>query len=149
MALNNKPYLTILMLIIVTHFFSCKESSVDLPNVENCENYYYEDCNTIEPVEGSVRLNFSINKQIHMVVFDVYKGYVDEGNLFFSDTSWNSNIEYIMPINQYYSVKATYLINGISLKVIDGGELKNYSKQVCDSTCWAADELTLDLSIHQ
>ena len=149
MAVNYKIYLSILITVFLLLLFSCKQASSDLPNVQDCENYYYEDCNTIEPIEGSVHLKFSINQKIHSVIFDVYKGYVDEGNLFFSDTSYDSEVDYIMPVDQYYSVKAKYIINGVSLKVIDGGELRKTSKQVCDSTCWATNELKLDLSIHQ
>jgi len=149
MAINFKTFLSITAVLFLFHLYSCTENNTDLPNVEDCENYYYEDCNTVEPIEGSVHLKFSINQKIHSVVFDVYKGYADEGNLFFSDTSYDSEVDYIMPIDQYYSVKAKYIINGVSLKVIDGGELRKKSKQVCDSTCWATNELKLDLSIHQ
>lgn len=126
---------------------SCEADDIDLPEVEDCSNYMYEDCNSVEPIDGIARFFFSINEQNSFVVFDVYLGNVDDGNWFFRDTSWNSTVEYVLSVDQYYSVKATYNANGKSLKVIDGGEIRKYSKVVCDSTCWDISELELDISI--
>ncbi|RLD66969.1 MAG: hypothetical protein DRI84_03630 [Bacteroidetes bacterium] len=149
MVVKLKYVLVFVLFGFLSYLYSCERGGADLPNVEDCENYYYEDCNTVEPFEGNLTLIFSINQQVHSVTFEVYKGNVDDGNLFFSDTSWNSSVDYIVPTNEYYSVKATYQVNGKQLHVIDGGSLRKFSRLVCDSTCWAVDDLSLDLSIQQ
>lgn len=148
MALRNLR-LTILGLLIIQIGLSiaCKNDTYDLPYAEDCENYDYYDCNTTEPQEASMFLNFSINSQVEFVVFDVFKGYTDDDNLFFTDSCWTSQIEYYMPVNQYYSVRATYHIDGKTIKVIDGDELKTKSAKVCDSTCWSVNTLDLNLTL--
>jgi hypothetical protein len=145
MAVIMKRIFWLLLLL----FTSCEQEKVDLPNVEDCDHYYYEDCNTQEPFESGVRFDFSINRQTHFVVFEVYKGTVDEGSLFFTDTAFDASVTYIMPVNEYYSAIATYQVDGKTIKVIDGGNLVKQGKTVCDSTCRGVNELVLDLSIRQ
>lgn len=149
MVIKIKYSYFIILLASLSLIYSCKQDEVDLPEVEDCTSYMYEDCNTVEPIDGIVRFFFSINQHNNYVIFDVYQGNVDDGNLYFRDTSWNSSLEYILPVEQYYSVKATYIVDGNSLKVVDGGKIRTYSSVVCDSTCWGMNKLELDLSIKQ
>jgi hypothetical protein len=135
--------------LVLLLFVSCEQNRVDLPDVADCEHYYYEDCNTQEPFEAEVKFLFSINRQTHFVIFEVYKGTVDEGTLFFTDTAVDASVSYIMPVGEYFSALATYQVDGKTIKVIDGGKLIKQGKTVCDSTCWGVNELVLDLSIRQ
>ena len=134
--------LTVILGLVV--LFSCEAESSDLPNVEDCEHYDYKDCNATQPYEASMTINFSITSQNKEVVFEVYKGYVDDNNLFFRDTSTVASLSYYMPVNEYWSVLAIYHRDGKTIKVIDGGKIKVHSKKVCDSTCWSVDDLVLD-----
>jgi len=131
----------------ILSFVACEATSSDLPNVDDCENYTYQDCNTTEPLEANLVINFSISSRNKSVVFEVYKGYVDDNNLYFRDTSWESSIEYSVPVNEYYSVMAIYHLDGKTIKVIDGGSIKTHSKKVCDSTCWSVKDLGLNAYI--
>lgn len=124
--------------------FSCDATRSDLPNVEDCEHYDYIDCNTIEPTEAEVLINFSISTKVKSVPFEVYKGYVDDHDLLFRDTAWSDQLSYYLPVNERWAVKAKYVLNGKITYVIDGGKLFKHSKKVCDSTCWSVDNLELD-----
>ena len=144
-ALRN--LLVVMATLMTLGLLSCNADSTDLSYVEDCENYNYKDCNTIEPIEASLFINFSISSKIKFVSFEVYKGYVDDNNLYFQDTSWNASMEYQMPVNEYWSVKATYHIDGKTIKVIDGGNIKVQSAKVRDSTCWSVNNLVLNAII--
>ena len=133
---------------MLTVLYSCKSGSSDLPDVEDCEHYDYADCNSVQPFEADVAFNFSISSKNKMVPFEVYKGYVDDNNLYFKDTSWSDRLIYQLPVNEYWSVKAAYKSGGKTVFVIDGGKLKVHSKKVCDSTCWSVDDLELDAIIN-
>ena len=148
MAVINFKYTRLLPLLLLFLFVRCAEDRVDLPDVEDCENYDYQDCNTTNPVDAEVKFNFSINKQIHYVSFEVYKGTIDDGTFFFADTAFSSDEYYMLPVDEYYSAIATYHLDGKVVKVIDGGKLRKSSKKVCDSTCWAVNKLSMDLILH-
>lgn len=142
-----KTFLVFSITVFVLGQYACKGGASDLPNVEDCENYDYQDCNTIQPFEAKMVINFSVSSKIKSVAFEVYKGYVDDNNLYFQDTAWDASKEYLMPVDEYWSVKATYHIDGKTIKVIDGGNIKVTNANVCDSTCWSVNELVLDAAI--
>ena len=137
-------WVLLLCFSMITLLFSCDASQSDLPDVEDCEHYDYKDCNTVEPYDAEMIINFSISSKTKYVPFEVYKGYVDDQVLLFRDTSWSDQLSYNMPVNERYSIKAKYKKDGKTIYVIDGGKLKVHSKKVCDSTCWSVDHLELD-----
>ncbi|RUA24106.1 MAG: hypothetical protein DSY76_08380 [Bacteroidetes bacterium] len=124
--------------------FSCDAVRSDLPNVEDCGTYDYNDCNTIQPTEAEVLINFSISSKVKYVPFEVYEGYVDDQVLRFRDTAWADQLSYYLPVDKRWSVKAKYLQNEKTIYVIDGGKLYTHHKKVCDSTCWSVDKLELN-----
>ena len=133
--------------VFTLSLFACEADSTDLPDVEDCENYDYQDCNTVQPFEAKMIINFSVSSKIKSVPFVVYKGYVDDNNIYFQDTAWDANVEYLMPVDEYWSIMATYKVDGKTIKVIDGGSIKVHSANVCDSTCWSVKDLVLDAII--
>ena len=146
----SKRLIYVLLLLLASGVWNaCTENSVELPDVEDCEHYSYSDCNTVEPVDAPVRFIFTINNQIHHVIFTVYRGTIDEGSVFFTDTTSDSDLDYYLDVNEYYSAIATYEVDGKQIKVVDGGKLVKASKKVCDSVCWNVNDLVLDLSIRQ
>ena len=132
--------------IFTLSLFACEEKTADFTAVD-CETYDYHNCNTLRPIEAKMLINFSVSSRIKSVPFIVYKGYVDDNNIYFQDTAWDASIEYLMPVNEYWSIMATYKIDGKTIKVIDGGSIKAHSSNVCDSTCWTVNELVLDAII--
>lgn len=123
----------------------CGKEYINEENID-CEYYDYTDCNTTEPVDGKVTLEFTISNSIRFVPYEVYIGNVDDGKLFFRDTAFNGTETFYLDLGEY-SVKAKYNIDGATKYVVDGGELEKWSQNVCDSTCWHQNELNLKLSI--
>jgi hypothetical protein len=142
-----KNILLMLLLGSLLALYSCKGSADDLPEVEDCDKYFYEDCNTIQPIEADMTIHFSINTHIKQVAFEVYKGYVDDNHLFFRDTTTNTSVTYRMPVDEYWSVLAIYQRDGKTIKVIDGDKIRVHSKKVCDSTCWSVSNIDLEVEL--
>ncbi len=117
-------------------------------NNEDCDTYNYYDCNTVEPFEAKLTMDFTISKNIRWVAFEIYKGRFDENNVIVRDTARNSTIEYTMPIPEYYSVRAIYKIDNKTIYTIDGVKMDKKSIQKCDSVCWQDADEKLDLRIH-
>lgn len=143
----RSSYLTLVLGMLILSLYACEPINSDFPYIEDCENYDYYDCNTSEPFESNLVLNFTMSSRIKFVAFEVYKGYVDDDHLYFCDTSWESSIEYRVPVDEYYSVMAIYHLDDKTIKVIDGGAIKTQSKRVCDSICWSVNELFLNVYI--
>lgn len=138
--------ITIFIASVIILFTAC-EKGYDSISEEDCDTYAYNDCITLEPIEAELKINFSINKNRQWVAFEIYEGSIDKGKVIVYDTSWNSELTYLMPIPQTYSVKATYINNGKTIFAIDGIEMKAKSVKKCDSTCWFLREYRLDLML--
>jgi len=132
------------LLAIIISFSTCKKTH---QSPDDCSNYDYHDCNTLEPTNSSLKMSFSLNSQIHSVPFVIYKGNVEDNSVLYHDTAFASEVIYSLDFGSY-SVKAEYHINGKTIYAIDGGKMIKWSNNVCDSTCWSADSLSLDLRIH-
>jgi len=136
--------LSLFTLLTIILFSSCEQTVSN----EDCETYNYYDCNTVEPFEAELKMSFTISKNIHSVAFEIYKGGFDENNVIVNDTAWDSSVTYNMPIPEYYSVRATYKVDGKTIYTIDGVKMDKNSVQKCDSICWKDANKELDLTIH-
>ena len=131
----------------VIFLFTACEKSYDTISDEDCDTYGYGDCITLAPIEAELKLNFSINKNRQWVAFEIYEGTIDQEKIIVYDTSWNSELTYVMAIPQTYTVKAYYSVSGKTIFAIDGMEMKAKSVQKCDSLCWLLREFRLDLML--
>ncbi len=138
----KKGLLIVLLLLLFS--VSCERISSE----EDCETYGYVDCNTEEPYEAEVTLEFSI-KGNELVPFEIIKGKVEDGTTIVYDTAEISEIVYILEIPQYYTVKATYKNGSTTIFAVDGVNMKARDIQKCDSLCWEMDDFRLDMTIEQ
>lgn len=132
------------LLFVVLSFSSCTK----VEDIPDCDIYNYADCNTLEPMNADMKINFTISKDIRWVAFEIYKGTVDEGEIIVYDTAWDSEITYFMPIPEYYSVRAKYQNGNTITYTVDGAKLDKNEVQKCDSICWEVSEVTLDLRVY-
>lgn len=132
----KKDYLKLLVFACIStclfvFFTQCDNDYVDPENV-NCN-----DCYTEKPELSALIINFSETIS-DSVLITVFRGYVNESML-----EWEGYVKsspfflYETPVDNYYSVKATYLKNGTSIQVVDADELKTqFVENVCDSDCF-------------
>ncbi|MFO7879043.1 MAG: hypothetical protein ACQES0_06230 [Bacteroidota bacterium] len=110
---------------------TCETDYVDYDNI-NCDECYVE-----KPGLSYLKINFSTNVN-DTVWFEVYRGYVDDSMLEWKGWATESPLYlYQTPVDNLYSVKATYLKDGASISVIDADELETHLiKNYCDEDCY-------------
>ena len=131
-------------MFILSLSISCEQDISD----EDCDTYGYADCNTEEPFEAELKLNFTINSNNKRVPFQIIDGRVDNGKIIVYDTAETSEIVYVMALPYYYSVKATYKSGDKTIFAIDGVNMKANSIEKCDSVCWNLPTFRLDLTLQ-
>ena len=134
-----------LILIILSASFSC--TKLDDTSPEDCSTYDFLDCNRTVPTLAEVSILFTHNATHKKVPFKIFKGYIDDGDILLSDTSNTNNITFYLPVNQYYTVEAEYIVNNEKIKAIDGYDFKNTSTLKCDSTCWSTNTKILRVNL--
>lgn len=120
-------------LIFVFFCFSCNyDGSIDYSNV-SCEDCYIE-----KPEKSYLEITFSddINDSVFI---EVFKGYVDDSP--YEWAGWITETSpfnlYETPVDNFYSVKATYFKDSTSISVVDADELETaFIKNYCDENCY-------------
>lgn len=125
----------ILYIIIFTTLIisACNQTYYD---DEDCYDYDYSDCNTIEPTEGDLNIRLTINKENPEVEIIVYKGKYETQDTISKSIINDPLFKLSVPLNHYYSVRAKYTVGEKTIYAIDGCEIKSKSNSVCDSVCW-------------
>ncbi|MGM0650636.1 MAG: hypothetical protein ACQES1_09045 [Bacteroidota bacterium] len=125
------PFLIAILIGICLSLTSCETDYVDYDNVD-CDDCYVE-----KPQYSYLRIDFSENIN-DTVWFEVYRGYVDQSLLDWSGWATESPLFlYQSPVDNFYSVKATYFKDSASISVIDADELKTHLiKDYCDEDCY-------------
>ncbi len=136
---------TVFIFLLLLGFTSACKKWMAQP--DDCESYDYSNCVTTEPMLTSATLYFSINNEIQKVPFTIYLGKIEDNNVLFRDTAYNSRVYYDLNFT-IYSVKAEYRLQGKTVYVVDGAEAEKWSNNICDSTCWGWDTLVFDLMLH-
>ncbi|MCK5846375.1 MAG: hypothetical protein KAG84_02980 [Bacteroidales bacterium] len=144
MDITKKRFVIIIVLSILLVNYSCEQSVSD----EDCATYNYYDCNTLEPFEADLKLQFSITQNNNKIPFEIIEGKIEDGKTIIYDTATTSTITFIMPLPQYYTVKATYKNGSKTIYAIDGLEMKARSIRKCDSMCWTIPTFMLDLRLQ-
>jgi len=134
----------IILLFISVLMFFC---ACDRPYID-CEYPDYSNCITKEPENGKVLLTVTINSENKAVPISIFRGNVENNDVFLYDTAYISNKEYVLPANVFYSVKAQYKSKGRVIHAIDGGYLEKKSYDVCDSVCWVVKDVNLNLKLN-
>ena len=128
-----KSKIKLLFISLIFIALSCDiDDSIDYDNV-SCEDCYIE-----KPEKSYLEITFSddINDSVFI---EVFKGYVDD-----SPYEWRGWITesspfnlYETPVDNFYSVKATYFKDSTSVSVIDADELETaFVKNYCDENCY-------------
>jgi hypothetical protein len=133
---NMSKRLYPLIILTVSLFFyliSCNQDPT--PPYVNCL-----ECYSPAHDSGDVTIKITINGQNNKVPLVIYNDKYDAtnpGKVVKVDTVTVSNVTYSLPVDHYYSVKATYKSNGKTIHVVDGEALKNMKvTDVCSSPCW-------------
>jgi len=113
-----------------------------LVSCERLENVTIEgfDCfNCYQTRPEWVQLNVSatINSENPWVPLTIYIGNIEDGNIDWIDTTYNSNYWVDVRPDKYYSVKAEYKDGSTTVYTIDGDKIKlKHNTNDCDEPCY-------------
>ena len=91
-----------------------------------------------EPDSAELSVDLTIREGVYDSVYLVfYKGNVESGNLSWQGEVFTPNFTHLVPVNEYYSVKASYRKDGKSIIAIDGDRMvSRFISDACDGNCW-------------
>jgi hypothetical protein len=136
---KNLIFLTILSLFIIA--FSCNGGNSTME--VDCGKCYVN-----EPDSFELEVNLSIASAGDSVYLEFFKGNVESGEL-----SWEGNVGtpffyHLVPVNEFYSVRATYKNDSKTIYAIDGSRMiSRYIADACDTDCWIIKGELLDVRL--
>jgi len=110
-------------------------------------DYAPANCRRTKPETGSMIAEVSLNQQNPWVPLKVYLGDVEENRIVLEDTLRTHAKEYLLGVDEYYSVTVRYLRGADTVLVMDGGNLNAKEEEFRDATCWWVEDLKLDLRL--
>ena len=119
--------------------------------VLSCNKYNTEDCEPssncyqYEIDSGYVTIKLTYNGTGAGVPVVLYDGYVEDNNVIWSDTVFQDEISFWLPIKKRYAAEAYYQLGGQWTVSLDGKKLKEDSYIDCGVTCYREAEIILDL----
>lgn len=126
-------------------FFNSCEKSTD--SDIDCSTYDYSDCNTMEPSLGNVHVRLTINDENAKVPITIYAGKLEENVVVVFDTAYSAAYDTLLPIDQFYTVKAEYHKGSKTIFAVDGDETKKSKTRTCDSLCWSVNEANINVKL--
>ncbi len=121
----------------------CGEDPLNL--IVDCSECYQE-----EPDSADLIIIFTINEENDSVPFTVFRGKVEDGNVEFTDTATTSTWYVYVPVNEYYSVQATYKTGTKTVVAIDGEKLRTrLVVDECDRECYVIRDGKYDLKLKE
>lgn len=137
-----KRYLILVLIVsIFIIAFSCEGGTSTFE--VNCS-----ECFINEPDSFELEVELSINSVYDTVYLEFFKGNVESGELI-----WDGDVDtplfyLLVPINEFYSVRATYKEAEKSIFAIDGDKMfKRYIADACDNDCWIVKGGFLDVRL--
>ncbi len=111
----------------------------------NPEEWSIVDCSECyldEPSEAEINVKLTVNELNPFVEINIYSGRIEEEIVLLTDTARRETWSTILPLNEYYTVTATYrsvsqTLNYNIVTAIDGGFVRTRRILTrCDNTCW-------------
>lgn len=109
-----------------------------------------DECYTDKPDYVYLEINATLNGENPAVPFVVYRGIVEDDQVEFADTLYESPYYLNVKADNMYSVKAIYKKSDATLYAIDGTKPRILlASGVCDSDCYVIKDVTLDVRIKK
>jgi hypothetical protein len=127
-TVKNLLVLGIIALFVIA--FSCEGSN---STVEvDCAQCYVNEPDSFELVT-----ELSVGDLYDSAYVQYYKGNVESGKLSWQGEVYTSTFYHRVPVNEFYSVRATYMKDGKTTIAIDGDRMvSRYVVGSCDTDCW-------------
>lgn len=124
-----------ILLVFVLLLPACNSSDCD-PN---------QFCDTVVPTDATLSVSVTIDDENFSVPIAIYLGQFEDGNLVFLDTLESSSQDYIVPIEEYYSVTARYKDGSNTIMAVDGDRVSYSVDDNCGDNCYTVQNGFIDL----
>ncbi len=129
------------VIIIICIICSC-DREIFTFNV-NCD-----ECDPYKPDSADLIVRITIDEENQSVPLVFYKGKVEEGVIEWIDTAYTATLYLYSPVNEFFSVKATYKRDGKTIIAVDGDKLKaSLVTDICEKDCWIIKGGILDVRL--
>jgi hypothetical protein len=128
LTLKNLVILAVIVFFVIA--FSCEggNSAIEV----DCAS-----CYTNEPDSFELVAELSIDERYDSVYVQFYKGNVESGKLSWEGEVFTPTFYHRVPVNDFYSIKATYEKDGHTTIAVDGDRMvTRYIVGSCDNDCW-------------
>ena len=134
-------FLKIILALFMTSFSSCEPGSLNL----SCE-YCYE----VKPTEGILYIDFAPFSEGDSIPVTVYKGKLESGEVILQDTVLREYLDIWVPVGNFYTVMAEYLVDSTVIRAVDGDRVDVYRDETsCANPCWRARDGKADCRLRQ
>ncbi len=137
--IRNLLALSILVLIIIA--FSCDggNSTIEV----NCAECYVN-----EPDSFELEVELTINSVYDSAYLVFYTGNIESGKLSWEGWVFTPTFYHLVPVDNDYSVKASYTNNGKTIIAVDGDKMvSRFMIDACDVDCWIVKGGYLDVRL--
>jgi hypothetical protein len=109
-----------------------------------------DECYTDKPDHVYLEISATLNGENPVVPFVVYRGNIEDNQVEFADTLYESPYYLYVKADKKYSVKATYKYADATLYAVDGTKPRILlASGVCDADCYVIKDVTLDVRIKK
>jgi len=130
---NYKSYIILLFsCLMFCIIIGCQSEKLKYEETD-CD---YSNCETVEPMVGSLEIKLTINTENKKVPLYIYRGNLEDNIIMDTIYSESENYKYETILNNFYTVVAEYIKNNDTIMVVDGTSLEKISGYNCDSICW-------------
>jgi hypothetical protein len=112
------------------------------------KGYAPENCRRAKPDTGSMVVKCTIDETFHRVPITIFRGDYEQGIVVLRDTLTTRETEYEMPVSKRFTVMAFYAIGRDTILVLDSTELRVFSDEYEDATCYRVDTGTVDVRLR-
>lgn len=139
MILKNISSLFIAVNILTLSLFTILITSITSCNPEEWDPVDCNECYTNKPSDAELNVKLTINNMNPSVIIDVYSGRLEEELLILTDTVRSETWSTILPVEEYYTITATYraATGNFNVTAIDGNFIRlRRIRASCDDPCW-------------
>ena len=121
---------TIFILVLAVFPYSCGEDYIY--DTADCA-----DCLSFEPNYADLYIKVSLDNENKRIPVLILIGKLESHDTLIADTISTETGYIMVPLDQYYTVVATYQSGNTIIKAVDGDEIKkNNISNICGDVCW-------------
>jgi hypothetical protein len=139
MILKKKSFPLNAAIILLVSLLTILVTSITSCNPEEWDPVDCNECYTNKPSDAEVNVKLTINNMNPSVIIDVYSGRLEEESLILKDTVRSETWSTILPVEEYYTITATYraATGNFNVTAIDGNFIRlRRVRASCDDPCW-------------